>query len=82
MCPASCCSFVTPFLIWWVLSVRNPSVLLVAACFSARLVIWSWRLWIAASIAVMISQLVGSCWSAPLIRASVAFGSSMVRFTM
>jgi len=36
----------------------------------------------AASIAVMISRLVGSCWSAPLIRASATSGLSMVRFTM
>ena len=57
-------------------------MLLAAACFSARFVTYSWRLWMAASIAVIMSRLVGSCLSAPLIRASAASGSSMVRFTM
>jgi len=76
-CPASCCSLVTPTLILLHSSARKPIGLVVEACFSARPMIWVWREWMAARIAVMMSRLVGSWCLAPSIRFSTNSGSSM-----
>jgi len=60
MWPASCCSLATPTLILLVSSARKLTVLVVEACFSARLMICVWSEWTAARIVIMMSQLVGS----------------------
>jgi len=77
MRPASCCSLATPSLILLISSARKLTVLVVEACFSARSIIWVWREWMAANIAVMTSRLLGSCLLAPWMRSSAACGSSM-----
>jgi len=75
--PASCYSLVTPTLIRLHSSARNPTVLVVEACFSGRPMIWVWREWMAAKMVVMMSRLVGSLVVAPVIRSSADYGSSI-----